>query len=267
MKKKIAIIFLAFSVLAGCTATPTFAHVDEGIEQEYVDYGEEVYWDDSYVPVDGYVEETVYEGPAVTEPVTGDVSTETPPPEDNPPLTPEGNLTLVDNVMTAAGTKQFLTLTSRAGNFYYLVIDYDKDGASNAHFLNQVDERDLISLMDEDEAKELEERITQKAEAEKAAEEAKKAQEEAAREAEMPPEPTPIPEKTVIIAGYEFSQKIVTAIFALIFVLIILLFAFFMLGKKKKAETSKPDPDADYDDEYGDEIYIPEGAADEGDYK
>lgn len=150
MNKKIAIIFLAFSVLAGCTATPTFAHVDEEIEQEYVEYGEEVYWDDSYVPVDGYVEEVVYEEPVVTDPVTednntsgtdtvtGDVVTETPAPEDNPPLTPEGNLTLVDNVTTAAGTKQFLTLTSRAGNFYYLVIDYDKDGASNAHLSRQL---------------------------------------------------------------------------------------------------------------------------------
>lgn len=262
MKKKLAIMAFAFSILAGCTATPTFAHVEDGTE---------VYWEETEWYDDGtYVEDTPYVAveDEIPEPEITDTPQEVQPVEENnPPLTPEGNLTLVDNVTTASGTKQFLTLTSRAGNFYYLVIDYDKDGASNAHFLNQVDERDLISIMDEDEAKELEERITQKAEAEKAAEEAKKAQEAAEAEAQKTPEPTPEPEKTVTIAGYEFSQKVFLAVVGLVVLIIFLLFVFFLLGKRKKTETNKPDPDADYDDGYGDEVDIPQGEADESDYE
>ncbi len=71
-------------------------------------------------------------------------------------LTPEGNLTLVDDIdPTAAGTestagKQFITVQTRSGNYFYLIIDRDDEGENTVHFLNQVDEADLLSLMDEE---------------------------------------------------------------------------------------------------------------------
>ena len=65
------------------------------------------------------------------------------------PLTPEGNMTLVDDD-TSSSTKerQFLTVTSRKGNYFYLIIDRANDGTENVHFLNQVDEADLLPLVE-----------------------------------------------------------------------------------------------------------------------
>lgn len=66
------------------------------------------------------------------------------------PLTPEGNMTLVDDDSTSSSCKerQFLTATSRKGNYFYLVIDRANDGMENVHFLNQVDEADLLPLIE-----------------------------------------------------------------------------------------------------------------------
>ena len=73
----------------------------------------------------------------------------------------------------------------------------------------------------------------------------------------------PEPEKTFVIAGYEFSQKTVVAVIGLTLVALICLAGFIILTKRKKNETKKPDPDADYDEDYGDEIDIPEGDMDD----
>ena len=74
------------------------------------------------------------------------------------PLTPEGNLTLVDDVGSVSDVgKQFITLVTKNGNYFYLIIDRDAKGEQTVHFLNQVDESDLLALMDEDEAKAYEE--------------------------------------------------------------------------------------------------------------
>ena len=68
-------------------------------------------------------------------------------------LEPEGNLTLVDDLGSDSKEgQQFVTLVTKAGNYFYLVIDRSKDGEENVHFLNMVDEADLMALMEEEEA-------------------------------------------------------------------------------------------------------------------
>lgn len=68
-------------------------------------------------------------------------------------LTPDGNLTLVDDIGSASGEgQQFITLVTKAGNTFYMVIDRNDKGEENVYFLNLVDEADLLALIDEDEA-------------------------------------------------------------------------------------------------------------------
>ena len=92
-----------------------------------------------------------------------------PVPADPEGLTPDGNLTLVDDLGPVTGVgQQFLTMVSKNGNYYYMVIDRNDKGEENVHLLNLVDERDLMDLMAKDD-KGTYEAIT---EAEKAAAEA-----------------------------------------------------------------------------------------------
>ena len=71
---------------------------------------------------------------------------------DGQPLTPEGNATLVDDFY---GDKQLITVTTKAGNYFYILIDRANEDAETAvHFLNQVDEADLLALMEDGEVQE-----------------------------------------------------------------------------------------------------------------
>lgn len=60
-------------------------------------------------------------------------------------------MTLVDDLSgEAAGDKQFITVVSKSGNYFYIIIDRAANGENTVHFLNKVDEADLMALMDED---------------------------------------------------------------------------------------------------------------------
>lgn len=71
-------------------------------------------------------------------------------------LTPDGNLTLIDDFFqieqeatedTEQKDKQFITLQSKNGNYFYLVIDRNGE-TENVYFLNLVDEADLMALIE-----------------------------------------------------------------------------------------------------------------------
>ena len=62
-------------------------------------------------------------------------------------ITPKGNATLVDDFY---GDKQLITVTTKAGNYFYILIDRaNEDKETSVHFLNQVDDADLLALLDE----------------------------------------------------------------------------------------------------------------------
>ena len=66
--------------------------------------------------------------------------------EETPPLTPKGNATLVDDY---GCNKQLITVTTKSGNYFYILIDRAAEGEQTVHFLNQVDEADLMALMED----------------------------------------------------------------------------------------------------------------------
>ncbi|WP_299448743.1 DUF4366 domain-containing protein [uncultured Phascolarctobacterium sp.] len=84
-----------------------------------------------------------------TEPTREVVSEPAPAPK---PLTPEGNMSLVDDIDgEASEDKQFITVVSKTGHYFYIIIDRAGDGENTVHFLNQVDEADLLALMEAEE--------------------------------------------------------------------------------------------------------------------
>lgn len=155
-------------------------------------------------------------------------------------LTPDGNLTLVDDYDEAhadGSSKQFITLVTKAGNTFYLIIDRDDEGEQTVHFLNLVDEADLLALMDEEEAAKYtkpEPEVQPPAETQEPEDGEDKPDEE-----KPAPKANPLPALLLVLAllgggGFFAYTK------------------FFKGGGKK--EQAKPDPDADYlddDEDYG----------------
>ena len=164
-------------------------------------------------------------------------------------LTPEGNLTLVDDYHTDysdGSGQQFITLVSKSGNTFYLVIDRNSKGAQTVHFMNLVDEADLLALMEEEDADAYTAEKEAVAQAEqdrlKAEEEAKKAAEEAASGTEQPKE-----NKITKIASGFLGVVVLIALAAG--------GGFYVFAKqkqKKQAEKEALDPDAGYTEDKGD---------------
>ena len=72
------------------------------------------------------------------------------------PFTQHGNMATRDVLYSASTNKQFISVQSRNGQTYYMVIDYDKpiDEANEiyeTYFLNLVDDRDLMSVLTDEE--------------------------------------------------------------------------------------------------------------------
>ena len=65
-------------------------------------------------------------------------------------FTPEGTGTVLDEAAGEGDDKQFYTITTEAGNVFYLIIDGKRDD-NNVYFLNGVTEDDLMALAEKSE--------------------------------------------------------------------------------------------------------------------
>ena len=210
--KKFFALLLAMTLCMGVFSVNAYAYVDESATAESQPVQEEA------------VPEETPEPEPTEEPMEA--------------LTPDGNLTIVDDngSVTGAG-KQFITLVSKNGNYFYLIIDRDDEGEQTVHFLNQVDEADLLSLMDEDAAAQYQESL----------------------EVETEPE-TP---ETAVPEPVEEPEEKSTNMLPIIVLLAAVLaggggFLFLQMKKKKQAEQTKPDPDADYTEDEDEDFELPD---------
>ena len=188
------------------------------------------------------------EQPVLPEVVEEDVVTITD--EISGALTPEGNLTLVDDYHTDysdGSGQQFITLVSKSGATFYLVIDRNAKGQQTVHFMNLVDETDLLALMEEEDADAYTAEKEAAAQAEqdrlKAEEDAKKAEEEAAASGTEQPKENKITKYAATFLGVLALVGLVAGGG---------IYTFMKQKQKKQAEKEALDPDANYTEDKGD---------------
>ena len=238
IKRKMRLLIGLLAVMLCCAAlTPAaFAYADDPETAETA----------------GTVQET--DTPEDDAPVTGGAE----------PLTPEGNLTLVDDIQgEAAGDKQFITVQTKAGNTFYIIIDRAADGENTVYFLNAVDEADLTALMEDGEPAvcDCTTKCTAGAVDTTCPVCAVNMTECVGPEPEPEPEPTPEPVE-------EPAEESVGLNPAVLLVVLLVLggggaFAYFKLVKGRKASTKGPDDLDDYDYGEDDEEYEDSLADDE----
>ena len=170
--------------------------------------------------------------------------------EETGALTPEGNLTLVDDYHTDysdGSGQQFITLVSKSGATFYLVIDRNAKGQQTVHFMNLVDEADLLSLMEDEDA---EAYTAEKEAAAQAAQERKQAEEDAKKAAEEAEASGS--EQT---GGNKVTKYAATFLGVLALVGLVAgggIYTFMKQKQKKQAEKEALDPDANYTEDKGD---------------
>ena len=198
------------------------------------------------------------EQPVLPEVVEEDVVTVTD--ETSGALTPEGNLTLVDDYHTDysdGSGQQFITLVSKSGATFYLVIDRNAKGQQTVHFMNLVDEADLLSLMEDEDA---EAYIAEKEAAAQAEQERKQAEEDAKKAAEEAAASGS--EQT---GGNKVTKYAATFLGVLVLVGLVAgsgIYTFMKQKQKNQAEKEALDPDANYTEDKGD-FEIPTDVPDE----
>ena len=232
MMNKVCALVLSVALCAGMAA-PAFAYGGEPVEE--------------------------VEQPVLTS-TTDEEDVVTVTDEETGALTPEGNLTLVDDYHTDysdGSGQQFITLVSKSGATFYLVIDRNAKGQQTVHFMNLVDEADLLSLMEDEDAEaytaEKEAAAQDEQERKRAEEDAKKAAKEAAASGS---------EQT---GGNKVTKYAATFLGVLALVGLVAgggIYTFMKQKQKKQAEKEALDPDANYTEDKGD-FEIPTDVPDE----
>ena len=147
------------------------------------------------------------------------------------PYKSEGNMQTMDMLYSASTNKQFITVQTRAGETYYMVIDYDKpideeNDIYETYFLNLVDDRDLMSVVSEDEIQPT----------------------PTPQIVYVTPEPTQIPQQTAPIVVEDDGMEEMLPTILLIGGVAAIGGAIFWMMKKKKEDAARNVPD--FDDEY-----------------
>lgn len=145
-------------------------------------------------------------------------------------FTNEGNMALVDNLFSKNTNKQFITVESKNGQLFYIVIDYDavqneETESYEVHFLNMVDEADLMALLED-----LDIEIPDKTQ-----------------------EPTPTPKPTVeVVPEPEEPGGMNSGILLIVFALLVggvVLYYFKVIKKKPKQKVPSYTDEYDMDDD------------------
>ncbi len=140
MRKLLSLLLsLAMSVCLVCAlSAPAFAVVSEDVNASAT----------TEVVVESTQPVNVLEPESESEPEGTATVEET----DTTPLTPDGNSNLQDDSQDDSNSKnkEFITIQTKNGNYYYLIIDKDR-ADNNAYLLSQIDEGDLKEFLEEEE--------------------------------------------------------------------------------------------------------------------
>ena len=242
MRKKVfrvgAMLVLCLIMVLG-TATSAFAYYNEDEANE-----------GSTVVVEEPAEETTTETEAPSE-------TETPADEPQGQITPDGNLTLVDDLdYSSRAGLQFMTVTSKDGHVFYIVIDRTAN-SENVYFLNQVDAADLMALMNDEQKEEyLKEQEAKQQEQQQTtvtpAQQETQAPSETAQPAQTEAEKQPLNNSMVMIA-----------VFGVIGIGVIAAYYFLKIKPKKNGSSIDEDREFYDDEEYENEDQEPAFAEDD----
>ena len=177
------------------------------------------------------------------------------------PLTPDGNMSIIDDYGSPNGTgKQFITLTTKSGAIFYLIIDRDDTGNETVHFLNQVDDSDILAYMEDEQVADYD-AWKASIDERKAALEAEEAELKAKQEALAAQVENPTETPQAVIGSGISAEKITEALkildpkalagIAVIVIGGVVFVIFTILKKKKKPATPDSDDDEDIDvDDY-----------------
>ena len=151
-KRMFLALLLAVILCAG--GQPAFAYVDEGKVQEQND-------SESQSDTEAQAEQAA--DSTVQNENSGETETQE---KESGVLTPEGELSLADDLTDeAAENLQFMTVQTRDGSVFYLIIDRSSP-SENVYFLNQVDASDLLAIMNDKEVDAYEESLKKQEESE-----------------------------------------------------------------------------------------------------